>query len=154
MLNNIRINYKDYPECMFAMLSAFVSEEEGHDLRRVAGSAVFRSTDTDGFTYKNGLLHSFEDLPAVNVDDGKYKEWFKNGKLHREGDLPALIHGLRSEWFKDGVLHREGGPAIHEDTTQQWMICGKLHRLDGPAFINRNLQEWWVNGVLIRRQRL
>ena len=45
-----KINYKEYPECMFAMIAAFLPQDEGHDLRRVAGDKVFRSEGLNGNT--------------------------------------------------------------------------------------------------------
>ena len=91
MSNQIKfkINYKDYPEYMFAIIAAYLPKDEGSDLRRVAGSVVFRHEDLDGCTYKNGVLHSYNDKPAVI--DGYSQEWYKYGKIHREGDKPALI---------------------------------------------------------------
>jgi len=92
----ININYKEYPECMFAMIAAFLPPDEGHVLRRVAGKVVFKSEDKDGNTYRNGLLHSFDDMPALRI--GSQQEWYKNGKRHRDGDKPALIDKKRQEW--------------------------------------------------------
>ena len=37
---------------------------------------------------ENGLLHSFNDEPAVITSH--VKQWYKNGKLHRDGKLPAV----------------------------------------------------------------
>jgi hypothetical protein len=55
----------DYREYMFAMIASYLPSREGDDLRRIAGKVVFRHRDNDGNTYKNGLLHSYNDLPAV-----------------------------------------------------------------------------------------
>ena len=55
----------NYPECMFAMFSAFLPSEEGDLMRALAGNTVFKSTDNKGRTYMNGLLHSYDDKPAV-----------------------------------------------------------------------------------------
>jgi hypothetical protein len=123
-LNNI--NYKEYPECMFAILAAFLPASEGNDLRRAAGKVVFKSTDKDGNTYRNGLLHSFDDVPAlVNKNT---REWYKNGILHREGDQPAIIIRDRQEWWVNGKPHREGNPALidPESGAQEWWIDGEL----------------------------
>jgi hypothetical protein len=125
---SIKINYKEYPECMFAMLAAFLPVEEGDDLRRVAGRVVFRS-ENDGMTYKNGVLHSFNDEPAV-VNGKDDKVWYKDGVLHREGDLPAVSNEIYKAWW----------------------LNGRRHRLGGPAYVNINFQEWWENGVFVRRQ--
>lgn len=110
-MTEIRINYRDYPECMFAMLAAFLPDNEGDELRRVSGGAVVRSKNEDGHTYKNGLLHSFEDEPAVV--QAKWQVWYQNGLRHREGDLPAVIGGAKKQWYINGKRHREGDlPAI------------------------------------------
>ena len=65
------------PEFMFAIIAAYLPKYEGSDLRRVAGSIVFRHEDLDGKTYKNGVLHSYNDKPAVI--DAHSQEWYKNG---------------------------------------------------------------------------
>ena len=95
------INYKDYPEFMFAIVAAYLSPEEGDDLRRVAGKVAFRH-DRDGCTYKNGVLHTYNDIPAYTR--GKYQAWYRDGKLHREGDRPALINGDLKQWYNDGLI--------------------------------------------------
>ena len=123
----MKINYKEYPECMFAMIAAFMEGDDGDDLRRVAGSVFFRSTDSNGCTYRNGLLHSYDDQPSNSMND--QKTWHKDGNLHREGDLPAVIEGDRQIWYKDGNLHRDG---------------------DLPAVINGYEKQWWKNGEQIK----
>ena len=105
MSNELKINYKDYPEYMFAIIAAFLKPQEGSDLRRVAGSIVFRHEDRDGRTYKNGVLHSYNDKPAIISED--IQEWYKNGKLHREGDLPAVISENKQAWYKYGECYRQ-----------------------------------------------
>ena len=150
------INYKNYPECMFAMISAFLPKGEGNDLRRVAGKVVFRSTDRDGRTYRNGLLHSYDDSPAVVADNGTYKVWYKQGKIHREGDLPAITRNEQyQEWYRYGELHRDGDlPAIiGSDNHQEWYKNGELHR-DGeePALIDGQLRQWYKNGRFIKSE--
>jgi antitoxin component YwqK of YwqJK toxin-antitoxin module len=153
----IKIDYKEYPEFMFAMIAAYLPPEEGHDIRRIAGKVVFRYNDNEGRTYKNGVLHSYEDNPAVI--DGKRKEWYKDGEIHRDGDFPAVIDGYFKNWCKNGKLHREGDlPAIikfnDEDNSfnyQVWFKNGKRHREgDLPAFIEEDRKEWYVNGALHR----
>ena len=126
MTSNISpIKYQEYPEFMFAMIAAFLEDDEGDDLRRVSGNVCFRSEDEFGCTYKNGLLHSFGDEPAI-IDFFK-KSWFKDGKLHREGDLPACICQLGNSWYKNGVRHRDGGlPAIiNRDGTKEFWVDGE-----------------------------
>jgi hypothetical protein len=145
------INYKNYPECMFAMLSAFVSEEEGHYLRRAAGKVVFRSRDSDGNTYLNGLLHSYDDEPAFV--SGNRREWYWNGLLHRDGDLPAVvIEGTAERWYRYGKSHRDGDlPAHIAENYQEWNKDGNIHREgDLPAIIDGTCSSWYKNNRLHR----
>jgi hypothetical protein len=131
----------------------------------------------DGCTYRNGVLHSFNDNPAVS--NKEKQAWYKEGELHREGDKPALIEldsGISSyyingklhrdgddpavesnwfsQWYKDGLLHRENDlPAVVDDEQYEWYRSGKRHRDGGkPAFKNfsTETEQWWVDGVLIR----
>lgn len=88
-----KINYREY---MFAIISAFLPGNEGNDLRRISGSLVFRHEDKNGYTYMNGLLHSYDDKPATINKEKQL--WYKNGKRHREGDLPAVINGHIMRW--------------------------------------------------------
>ena len=162
MASRIKINYKEYPECMFALLAAFLPQDEGRDLRRVAGGAVVRSRDEDGRTYKNGALHSFEDVPAIRETELRltpyvhrvelFAEWYKDGKRHRDGDLPAVIDQFSEEWYKDVKSHREGDrPAFISDGFQEWYRDGKRHRDGGfPAVIDTDRMEWYVNDVYHR----
>jgi hypothetical protein len=155
MIGLEKLNYKDYPEYMFAMIAAYLPKREGDDLRRVAGGVVFKHTDDSGNTYKNGLLHSYNDLPAVIVDDSN--QWYRDGLLHREGDLPAVIEADICEWYKNGVLHREGDNAAviavddDGDDYKLWYKNGVLHRDgDNPAAINGDSRQWWKNGKKIK----
>jgi len=136
-----KLNYKHYPEYMFAMIAAYLPKHEGDDLRRAAGNIIFRHVDIHGNTYKNGVLHSYNDLPAIIKNDRK--EWYKDGKLHRDGDIPAIIFSnTRKVWYRHGKFHREGDlPAITGKGYQEWYINGERHR-DGdlPAVITKNLQ--------------
>jgi hypothetical protein len=158
MSNNIKpINYMDYPESMFAMISGFLPVAEGDDLRRVAGRVYFRSTDRYGSTYRNGLLHSFNDQPATS--NYGVQLWYRDGLMHRDDDLPAYVDEDTDtqRWYNNGVLHRVGGPAVLEDyglqgIYQEWWLEGRRHRIDGPAFINNHRSEWWVNGVFVRQE--
>ena len=167
MSNKIKINidYRDYPEYMFAMIAAYLPKDEGNDLRRVAGSVIFRHEDKYGNTYKNGLLHSYNDLPAL-IDIFSTSHWYMNGKLHREGDLPAVKYSNgTNKWYKNGKKHRDGDKPAYIDKYkhyQAWYKNGKRHREcdlpaiiciynDNPALICRIKEEWYKDGVL-RRQ--
>lgn len=127
MSHKIKINYKEYPEYMFVMITAFLPEEEGDYLRKISGDVVFRHTDKDGNTYKNGARHSYNDIPSYTSYN--YKSWHKDGKLHRDGDQPAFIKGNIKQWYRNGNLHRDG---------------------DQPAIINGNNKVWFTNGVITK----
>ena len=155
-----KIDYREYPEYMFAIIAAYLPEREGSDLRRVAGRVIFKHQDNKGNTYKNGALHSYNDIPAVI--DGHCQTWYKDGKIHRDGDNPAIIsHYTQIKegfidtyrgWYKNGLRHREGDlPAIIDCDLQAWYKDGKLHRCgDLPAIIYKNKREWWKNGKIHR----
>ena len=68
MIQIVPMKYKEYPECMFAMIATFMPSEEGDDLRRAAGKVVFRHEDEKGRTYRNGLQSKY----AI-YGDKKYK---------------------------------------------------------------------------------
>jgi len=58
-----------------------------------------------------GELHSFNDKPAVEWNDGD-KEWYKEGKLHRTDRPAVMFDKICESWFKKGFRHRLDGPAI------------------------------------------
>ena len=123
MSNTFKINYKEYPEFMFAMIAAYLPRDEGNELRKISGSLVFRSEDEKGNTYKNGLLHSYADMPAIN--EANFKAWYKDGVVHREDDKPAVIEFGWHDWYFNGKRHREGGkPAVVGTDYKGWYIHG------------------------------
>ena len=93
-----KINHKEYPEFMFAMIASFLPPYEGDELRKLAGNVVFKHRDKEGRTYKNGLLHSYDDKPAINYRG--HQIWYNNGQVHREHDKPASVKGSRKIWYK------------------------------------------------------
>lgn len=100
--------------------------------------------------YKNGLLHSDNDLPAFS--DGQIHEWRFNGKLHRDNDLPAFIEEIDDKLFFNGMYHlgKDDRPIIR-GKCQEWWINGKRHREDNkPAIVCGDRQEWWINGMRIK----
>jgi len=107
MTTQIKINYKEYPEFMFAIIASYLPAYEGDDIRRLAGKVEFRHEDIYNNTCKNGLLHSFDDKPAVSSQN--VEKWFKDGLIHREGDLPAIISKTNQEWYKNNMRHRDNG---------------------------------------------
>lgn len=145
-VTELQINYKEYPEYMFAIIAAFLPENEGRDLRKIAGNDVFRSNGENGRTYKNGLRHSYNDQPVVIR--GQYQAWYKDGKVHRDSDNPAVIYKKYQAWYKDGKFHRDGDrPAVIHGSRKEWFRHGKSHREgDQPAINSIFKMEWYRNG--------
>jgi len=109
------------------IIASYLPENEGHLIRELAGNVIFRHEDLNGYTYKNGALHSFDDLPAI--DEPNYKVWYKDGVIHREGDLPAVIESGWLDWFINGKRHREDGKhAVIGGDYKGWYIHGELQR--------------------------
>ena len=91
---------------LYGLISTFVPEHF-EILTFLAGGKLVKE-ERNGCTYANGVLHSFDDKPAVIWADGT-QYWCKNGKIHRDEDLPAIIHADGTqEWHKNGELHRDG----------------------------------------------
>ena len=103
----LKINYKDYPEFMFAMIAAYLPKDDGVYLRKVAGEVVFRH-EKDGCTYKNGVLHSYDDKPAIVIPNWSWGVWCKDGKIHRDNDRPAHEGNNYQIWYRNGKIHRDG----------------------------------------------
>jgi hypothetical protein len=123
----IKINYKEYPEFMFAMISAYLPEEEASIVSKLAGEVIFKTENNKGDTFKNGLRHSYNDLPAI--DETEYKVWYKDGIIHREGDKPAVMEHGWIDWYINGKRHREGGkPAVIGIRYKAWYNHGELQR--------------------------
>jgi hypothetical protein len=154
MTTQIKINYKEYPEFMFAMIVSYLPSDEGNELRKLAGRVVFRHDDKYHNTYKNGLLHSYDDKPARII--GERKEWYVDGKLHRDNDQPAVVKiGFVREWYRHGLLHREyDKPAIINDSRlfNAWYVNGLLHRYSGPAIIDDHGKMWYIKGIYKKHQ--
>ena len=79
---------------------------------------------------ENGLKHSYNDLPAVVMQNGS-KHWYKHGERHRDNDLPAIV-------LKDG--------------NKYWYKHDKVHRDNGlPAIVLKDGNKYyWVNDIFIR----
>jgi hypothetical protein len=145
-----------YPEFVFAQISSFLGNgPEGDFLRKFTGNCTVRD-DILGSTYRNGVLHSYDDKPA-EIRYDRFIVWYKDGKIHREGDKPAHIDIKYPEdclkWFLYGKLHREGGlPAVINSKERIWYKHGVIHRDNNelPAYINGKTQKWYVNGELHR----
>jgi len=94
---------------------------------------------------EKGQLHSFNDKPATEWDNGfkNCKEWYKNGKLHRD-NKPACISVsrcyIRYSFYKNGLLHRVLKPARIElreglKAYEAYYIKGRPHNPIGPSII-------------------
>lgn len=67
---------------------------------------LFKTTDCSGYTYLCGVLHSFDDLPAVKLVHGD-KYWYKNGELHRDNNLPAIEYASGDKhYYQHGSLYK------------------------------------------------
>ena len=71
-------------------------------------------TRTDGTLqwFKNGLLHSYDDNPAVIYPSGT-RVWCKNGFIHRKKDLPAIIYTNGTmAWYKQAKYSRSDNKPV------------------------------------------
>jgi hypothetical protein len=138
MTTQIKINYKEYPEFMFAIISAYLPEEDARIVSKLAGRVIFRTENNKGYTFKNGLLHSYNDLPAI--DKTEYKVWYKDGLVHRDDDKPAVMECGWFDWCINGKRHREGDkPAVIGGNYKGWYIHGELQKetVNGIPIINQ-----------------
>jgi len=62
--------------------------------------------DLEYKSYKNGILHSINDKPAVFKDFGEIQYFYKDGVLRRDNDKPAYINKRVAKHYVDGKLHR------------------------------------------------
>lgn len=108
----------------------------------------------------NGALHSFDDHPAVIINNGEEEQWYKYGLRHRDENIgPAWIKHKNNiqSYYKLDQVHRINGPAITTPAEFKWYRYNKLHREDGPAVERRSpggfiivsppRYEWWWDGV-------
>ena len=120
---------------LYALISTFVPEHS-KVLTELADGLLIKEIK-DGKTYANGVLHSFDEEPAV-IWNG-IKEWYLFGQLHRDKDLPAVIYpnGTRI-WYQQGKIHRDNDlPAvISYDDYKQWFYNGKIYRESVEPAIN------------------
>lgn len=82
------------------------------------------------YYYKDGKLHSYNDLPSFECPD-MFQMWHLQNQLHRENG-PALreINGasIIESWYIEGKRHRENGPAIeYADGHKEWWIYGEKY---------------------------
>jgi hypothetical protein len=125
------------PECIYALLASYLGPDQlaGDYCRQLAGSEsdktiiktvrsflppnIILSPPLENVTihsietYRNGLLHSFDDQPAIikilnntqlsPINNHTSFEWYKNGLKHRDNG-PAVIDWHGSEWWKEGKI--------------------------------------------------
>jgi len=109
------------------------------------------------YNYKNAVLHSENDLPAIETIN--CKKWMKEGVLHRDNDLPAIETINCKKWMKEGVLHRDNDLPAIDDTlygVKYWYNSGKLHREnDLPAIVHIDgSKHWYKNGLRHRENEM
>jgi hypothetical protein len=78
-------------------------------------------------TRRNGIMHSWNDEPALITAKGD-RVWYYKGREHRNQDLPtAICYDGRKIWCQYGKLHRDGDlPAVIDlDGTQFWFKHGQ-----------------------------
>jgi len=64
-----------------------------------------------------GRFHSFDDEPAIKVEDHIITE--ENGEIKE-------VSGYRA-WYKNGQIHREGSPSVIRNSGEEYYyIDGKL----------------------------
>ena len=155
-------NMWQLPKEMYAEISRWLPNDyAGALMRKMARDIIIRD-DRDNCTYANGLLHSFDDEPAVihGEDDDdhymdnlvvtesrEYIDWYIYSSYHYiGGPTDIFLHGYQA-WFSHGKRHRIGMPAIIYATGAKiYYINGMCHRTDGPAIVHRDgAFEYWLN---------
>jgi hypothetical protein len=104
-------------EGALAIISEMLSgDPSSFNVSKMIGSRHYRSS-SDGKTYLNGLLHSFDDQPAeVKSWMGQLQQyWYKNGKLHRDNG-PAYI-----------VKNQYGNVTLEQIWKNGKMISSQVH---------------------------
>jgi hypothetical protein len=93
-------------ESVCAIMSTYLGDsQEGDMCRKYSGKCEIKD-EIEGKTYINGLLHSFDDKPAMIGSTGT-KYWYYKGKQHREEGKPAVEYADGSMlYFNMGVLVR------------------------------------------------
>ena len=148
---------------IYAEIACYLPGPDGAICRMMAGKCVIRETriykyiawqdlafsphGTIRCTYKNGQLHSFNDLPAYCIDGREI--WFDCGIMHRDGDQPALVDrkGLK-KYVIHGKLHRDAGPAYYDNEKTIWYTNGLIHSDTGPAYYGNGKTMWYKNGKI------
>jgi len=118
------------PRELYAEISRFLVDDI-HDvsrlIRKLAKKNIVKDIN-DGKTYKNGLLHSFNDEPAIVYADRS--EWYSNGKLHRVGKPAICYVNGDCKYYKKNRLHSyDDLPAIKNTNGDcEWYIMDERVR--------------------------
>jgi hypothetical protein len=104
-------------------------------------SERYSFTTVEGHVFSGvaGMMHSFDDAPAVTYADGT-RWWYRGNQVHRDG-APAIVWGNGvEEWFQENQRHREDGPAVTYPDAE------------GVSPMVRGVRQWWVRGVMQREE--
>lgn len=84
------------------------------------------TTDNIGNKYhynEEGLLHSVNDEPAVILESGE-KKWYYKGLLHRDNKYAINIPGYENQYYHMGKKHRKNGPAVENIEYEEYWLNG------------------------------
>jgi len=109
---------------------------------------------------EKGELHSFNDKPAVEYNDG-CKFWHKKGKLHRlDGPACEFGNGYKSyyienvKYFKEEFENKVNkyNTVKHDDRIETLNDKGELHSFDGKPAVDWSNGDkfWYKNGKFHR----
>ena len=108
-------------------------------------------------TRVNGLLHSFDDEPAMIFFENDARIWYKYGLVHRDNDQYAILCRTHVEWRENDLRHRDNDkPAVMRRSydgrpTFKWYQRGLCHRADDkPAEMGHAMYKWMQFGKYAR----
>ena len=152
MANNVQFvnNYMVSEHCVLS------KKFTRNDMFAFITDGVHSFSNGNNYCYKNGVLHSENDRPAVETNT--CKKWMKGGLLHRDNDLPAIddtLYGVRY-WYNTGLLDRENDlPAIeYNNGSKHWYKKGLKHRdndLPASIYLPEDIQIWYNNNVFVKK---
>lgn len=106
-------------------------------------------------SYKNGLLHSIDDEPAIINRYGKF--WFKNGLKHRDNDKPAeeyydeTVYENHKRHWHSWKLHYNCNSIRDKRGLKIWYKNNLIHRdEDKPAYVGNGTEIYYKNGLIHR----
>ena len=88
---------------MYAEIARFLGQDfPGQGFRKAAGEVQIRDVKHN-MTYSNGLLHSFNDQPAIAQVRGS-QLWYQHNVLHRDNQPTQWRADGRREWWINDQL--------------------------------------------------